>query len=64
MEDFDGSKDPTKIVFSFEVFWIQVCNMPLGSMSRDIGLQVGAGIGKVLKIETDESSCAWGPFYV
>ncbi|KAF5447349.1 hypothetical protein F2P56_032906, partial [Juglans regia] len=59
MEDVDWSAPPNEASFSQESFWIQIHNMPLGSMNTEIGSQIGASIGEIMEIDSDTSGCAW-----
>ncbi|KAF5464435.1 hypothetical protein F2P56_014510 [Juglans regia] len=62
MEDVDWTTPPLEIPFSYEFFWVQVHNMPLVSMNKETGMQIGSGIGDVIEIDTDSSGCAWGQY--
>ncbi|XP_042949100.1 uncharacterized protein LOC122281356 [Carya illinoinensis] len=57
---FDGSIPFNEIVFNYELFWVQIHNLPLNSMNQEVGGQVGAIIGKVLKVDVDEEGWGWG----
>lgn len=62
MKDVDWMISPNEIEFAHESFWIQIHNMPLGSMNSDKGTQVGKGIGEVIEFDSNNSGCSWGPF--
>ncbi|XP_041009301.1 uncharacterized protein LOC121253336 [Juglans microcarpa x Juglans regia] len=62
MEDLEGTLVQEGPSFSYEVFWIQIHNMPLVSMTHEIGQKLGSGVGSVIEVDYDGSSNAWGPF--
>lgn len=62
MQEFDGTTPPKEIPFSTKVFWIQVHNMPLACMTKEVGSQIGQGLGEVLNVEVDNSELGWGQF--
>jgi hypothetical protein len=47
--------DPRTLVFNQATFWVQIHNLPILSLKKDIALSLGRSIGKVLKTsETDD----------
>ncbi|KAH7548411.1 hypothetical protein JRO89_XS14G0122200 [Xanthoceras sorbifolium] len=48
--------------FQFSPMWIQLHNLPLACMSRDVGLFLGEMIGKVLKVDPGSSEDCLGKF--
>lgn len=42
---FDGLTPPKQMSFNFEEFWIQLPNLPLIYMMRDIGTLIGKQLG-------------------
>jgi hypothetical protein len=59
---FDGITPPSEIAFDKVAFWVRMYNLPLACMGQDIGRQIGASIGEVELVETDEDGAAWGEF--
>ncbi|KAL5797702.1 hypothetical protein ACOSQ2_002522 [Xanthoceras sorbifolium] len=57
-----GWGDISKMSFSKADFWIQIHNVPLLCMTRNIGLQLGAKIGKVKDMDVGASGDCTGKF--
>lgn len=49
--DFDGFTSSAQIVFSHSPFWIQIHDMPLLCMNREVGQKIGNSLGEVLAID-------------
>lgn len=62
LQEFDGTSPLKEILFSSEVFWVQIHNMPWASMTKEVGLQIGQGLGEVLEVEVDSNGMGWGQF--
>ncbi|XP_042942840.1 uncharacterized protein LOC122277023 [Carya illinoinensis] len=62
LQPFDSSKSIGETTFTKEEFWVQVFNMPFGCMTREIGMQVGNNVGKVVKVHVDQRGIGWGKF--
>jgi hypothetical protein len=60
VEDFDGSKTPSQFVFDKAAFWVQMTNLPLACMGREIGRKIGASVGVVEAVDTDARGMGWG----
>ncbi|XP_042972845.1 uncharacterized protein LOC122304652 [Carya illinoinensis] len=52
---------PKDIVFDTETMWIQLHNIPLGGMTRTVGVKIGSSVGEVLEVDVDEEEIGWGP---
>jgi hypothetical protein len=63
VEVFDGITPPFEIDFDKVAFWVRIYDLPLAYMGQEIGRQIGALIGEVLFVETDEEGAAWGEFF-
>lgn len=37
-------------------------NMPLACMCKDVGFQIGASLGTVEEVDTDEEGIGWGEY--
>ncbi|KAL5736787.1 hypothetical protein ACOSQ2_031575 [Xanthoceras sorbifolium] len=62
LEEPRGWGDISKMSFSKADFWIQIHNVPLLCMTRNIGLQLGAKIGKVKDMDVGASGDCTGKF--
>jgi hypothetical protein len=60
VEDFDGSKTPSQFIFDKAAFWVQMTNLPLACMGREIGRKIGASVGVVEAVDTDARGMGWG----
>jgi hypothetical protein len=54
VEEFDGLSPPSDIDFDKVVFWVRIYNLPLVCMGLEVGKQIGASIGEVEMVDTDE----------
>jgi hypothetical protein len=62
VEAFDGITPPAEMVFEKVAFWVRIYGLPLACMGQEVGRQVGAPIGEVEMVDTDEEGAAWGEF--
>ncbi|XP_065628224.1 uncharacterized protein At4g02000-like [Quercus suber] len=62
MQDFEGELVPKEIVLKWTPLWVQIYNLPLKSMTRETGMEIGAKIGMVLDIDVPENGVQWGKF--
>ncbi|XP_059455041.1 uncharacterized protein LOC132185261 [Corylus avellana] len=62
VEDFDGVTPQAEIEFEKVAFWVRMLNMPLACMCKDVGLQIGASLGSVEEVDTDEEGIGWGEY--
>jgi hypothetical protein len=53
IEDFDRTVAPTEFTFDKASFWVQMTNLPLGCMGKEISEMIGASVGVVQAIDTD-----------
>ena len=49
-------------MFEKGAFWVRIYNLPLACMGQEVGRQIGASIGKVEMVDTDEEGAVWGEF--
>jgi hypothetical protein len=62
VEDFDGHTSPAKFNFDRASFWVRMTNLPLACMGREVGLKLGASVGRVEEVDTDKDEVGWGEF--
>ena len=62
LQDFEGELVPKEMVLKWTPFWVQIYNLPLKSMTRDTGMEIGGKIGMVLDIDVPEKGVQWGKF--
>jgi hypothetical protein len=63
VKDFEGVTPPAEIDFDKVAFWVRMVNMPLACMCKEIGFQIGASIGTVEEVDTDEEGIGWGEYF-
>ena len=54
LQEFEGERVPKEIIMKWIPFWVQIYNLPLMSMTRESGLEIGEKIGKVLDVDVPE----------
>ncbi|XP_059436749.1 uncharacterized protein LOC132169801 [Corylus avellana] len=62
VEDFDGVTPPAEIEFDKVSFWVRMINLPLACMCKEVGFQIGASVGSVEEVDTDEQDIGWGEY--
>ena len=62
LQDFEGERVPKDITLKWTSFWVQIYNLPLMSMTREPGMEIGAKIGSVLEVDVPEKGVQWGKF--
>ncbi|KAL5854858.1 hypothetical protein ACOSQ4_004660 [Xanthoceras sorbifolium] len=62
LEEPQGWGDFTKMQFKYAEFWVQIHNVPLMCMSRDIGVMLGSKIGAVKEIDLGATGDCVGKF--
>ncbi|XP_035543571.1 uncharacterized protein At4g02000-like [Juglans regia] len=60
LKDFDGEMQPSKIDFDHACLWIQMLNLPLSYMNKEMGELIGRSLGEVLEVDVQEDGLAWG----
>jgi hypothetical protein len=43
------------------MFWVRMFNFPLACMGKEVGFQIGATMGQVEEVDTDEG-VGWGKY--
>ena len=59
---FAGDLQPTAVKFSHSAFWIRVFNLPIKSMIREVGEDIGRGIGRYMEVDVPENGLRWGKY--
>lgn len=60
LQAFYGGMILKDIPFSYELFWVQVHNLPLATMSQENGIQIDRRIGVVHEVDVDKEGLGWG----
>ena len=53
---------PKEIVLKWTPIWVQIYNLPLKSMTRETGMEIGMKIGMVLDVDVPEKGVQLGKF--
>nr|XP_023871973.1 uncharacterized protein LOC111984577 [Quercus suber] len=48
LQEFEGERVPKEITIKWTPFWVQIYNLPLMGMTREIGMEIGEKVGMVL----------------
>jgi hypothetical protein len=59
LKELEENMSPLQMDFSKSPFWIQIHDLPLGCMTREVGLKVGASIGKVEDVRVPGDGGSW-----
>jgi hypothetical protein len=62
VEDFDGRTALANFTFDKAFFWVRMSNLPLACMGREVGQKIGATVGLVEEVDTDNDGVGWGEF--
>ena len=62
LQEFEGERVPKEIIMKWIPFWVQIYNLPLMSMTRESGLEIGGKIGRVLDVDVPEKGVQWGKY--
>ncbi|XP_062152170.1 uncharacterized protein LOC133860613 [Alnus glutinosa] len=62
LKEIDEDISPSQMDFSKALFWIQVHDMPLTCMNREVGLRIGQSIGDVEDIDVTGDGVGWGRY--
>ena len=62
IQEFDGDLAPKDIEIKWAPFWIQMFNLPLKCMTKEIGWTIGSKLGEVMEVDVSDSGVHWGRF--
>ncbi|XP_059460346.1 uncharacterized protein LOC132189616 [Corylus avellana] len=60
--EYDGVTPPSEMNFDTAAFWVRMYKLPLSCMGREMGFKLGAIIGVVEDVDTDDDGIGWGEF--
>ncbi|XP_042939500.1 uncharacterized protein LOC122274531 [Carya illinoinensis] len=60
MLEVDGTASINELHFAYEPFWVQLHNLPLATMTEELGEQFAESIGNVIRVDTEADGRAWG----
>lgn len=59
LNPFNGYTPIAKMVFSKEVFWVNMHNLPVGCMNEKIGIDIGKTISRVIWCVVQHDGSRW-----
>ena len=62
MVHFEGDLQPIAVTFTHATFWIRVYNLPIKSMIREVGEDIGMELGNLLEVDVPENGLGWGKY--
>jgi hypothetical protein len=62
VENFDGLSTLSEIDFEKAIFWVQMFNLLLACMSKEVGFQIGTTMGVAEEVDTDVDGVEWGKY--
>lgn len=62
MEDFDRLISPSEMKFETTAFWVRMFKLPLACMGKEMEQKLGATIGEVEDVDTNEDGIGWCEF--
>jgi hypothetical protein len=62
LNDFDGSKPPSQLEFNHSPFWVQVHDMPLLCMNKNVGTKIGNSLGDLEDVDVAGNGLGWGSY--
>jgi hypothetical protein len=60
LKEIDENVPLSQMDFSHALFWVQVHDMPLLCMNREIGFRIGESMGKVEEVDVTGDGVGWG----
>lgn len=60
VSDLNGEVQPFKLDLACVPFWVQIHDLPLINMNREVGEKVGKEIGEFILVDMDEQGVGWG----
>jgi hypothetical protein len=61
--DYDGATPPNHLEFEKAVFWIQMFDLPLACMGREMGHWIGSTVGEVEDVDVTHGGIGWEEFF-
>lgn len=62
LQEFSSKLVPKKVDLKWSPFWVQISNLPLKSRTREIGMEIGSKLGKILEVDVPEKGVPWGRY--
>jgi hypothetical protein len=62
LNEFDGSTPPSQLEFNHSPFWVQVHNMPLLCMNKNVGTKIGNSLGDLADVDVAGNGLGWGSY--
>ncbi|XP_038716189.1 uncharacterized protein At4g02000-like [Tripterygium wilfordii] len=62
LKEYNGNLRPCDVVFEEMPLWVRFCNLPFKMMNEKVGLQLGAAVGRIEKVDLDRNGCGWGKY--
>jgi hypothetical protein len=60
LKEIDENTPPSLMEFSNALFWVQLHDMPLTCMNREVGMRIGRSLGVVEDIDVTGDGVGWG----
>lgn len=60
LKNFDGNTLSHVLSFYHKCFWVQLYNLPLTCLLREVGTQIQEIVGKVVYMDVQENEAGWG----
>jgi hypothetical protein len=60
--EFDGSNSPSQLDFRHSLFWVQVHEMPLLCMNKNVGTKIGNTLGILEDVDVVGNGLGWGSY--
>jgi hypothetical protein len=62
LNEFDGSTPPSQLEFNRSPFWVQVHDMPLLCMNKNVGTKIGKSLGDLEDVDVAGNGLGWGSY--
>jgi hypothetical protein len=60
INEFDGKTPPSQMEFMHSPFWIQVHDLPLLCMTKNVGIRIGESLGCLEDVDMAGDGAGWG----
>lgn len=61
MKRFCRDVNLAKVTFTHSAFWILIFNIPIKSMSKEVGPKIANEVGELITVDAPKSGVVWGP---